>query len=286
MINRLAVIGVGLIGGSTALALRAAGAVTEVVGAGRSRVNMERAKALGIVDRIADSAADAVAGADAVLVAVPVGAMRAVFAEIAPWLAPDAVVTDAGSTKASVLVDARVALGAAFPRFVAAHPIAGTEHSGADAAFATLLRGRRVILSPTPETDPAANARVRALWQATGAQVSAMDGARHDQLLAATSHLPHVLAYVLVDSLTRMPDSEDLLAVAAGGFTDFTRVASSNPEMWTDIVAANSEALLALIDRYQNDLSALRDAIAQGEQETIRDCFQRAKMARDRFVAP
>lgn len=286
MINRLAVIGVGLIGGSTALALRAAGAVTEVVGAGRSRVNMERAKALGIVDRIADSAADAVAGADAVLVAVPVGAMRAVFAEIAPWLAPDAVVTDAGSTKASVLVDARVALGAAFPRFVAAHPIAGTEHSGADAAFATLLRDRRVILTPAPETDESAVARVKGLWKATGAAISTMDAGRHDQMLAATSHLPHVLAYALVDSLARMPDSEELFTLAAGGFADFTRIASSSPETWTDIVSANRSPLLELIDRYQGDLATLREAIAQGDQATIKACFHGAKAARDRFLAP
>lgn len=283
-IRRLAVIGVGLVGGSTALALRAAGVVGEVVGAGRGRANLERALELGIVDRVADSPAAAVAGADMVLVAVPVGAMGAVFAAIAPHLDAQAVVTDAGSTKASVVADARAGLGAACRRFVPAHPVAGTEYSGADAAFALLLRGRRVILTPDATTDEAAVARVRSLWEAAGAAVCSMDAAQHDALLAATSHLPHVLAYALVESLARMRQADEIFSYAAGGFADFTRIASSSPAMWADIVCANQKALLPLLDRFQKDLTALRAAVARGDHAGLEASFERAKTARDRYI--
>lgn len=283
-IQRLTVIGVGLIGGSAALALRAAGAVGEVVAAGRGRANLERARELGIVDAIADDLAAAVAGADLVLVAVPVGATAGVLTAIAPHLEPETVVTDAGSTKASVVAAAREALGEAFPRFVPGHPVAGTEHSGADAAFETLFHDRRVILTPQAETDTAALERVRALWQACGARVSIMDAAHHDEVLAATSHLPHVLAYALVDSLARMAERTEIFEYAAGGFADFTRIASSSPAMWTDIVTANEAALLPVLDSYIADLQSLRAAIAADDREAIADCFQRAKAARDRFT--
>lgn len=283
-IRRLAIIGVGLIGGSTALALRAAGAVSEVVGYGRSRANLERARTLGILDTIAENPGVAVDRADLVLVAVPVGAMREVFAEIAPHLPADAVVTDAGSTKVGVIEAARDGLGEAFSRFVPGHPVAGTEYSGAEAAFSVLFRDRRAILTPVAETTTDAVARVRRFWETCGAGVTVMDAVHHDQVLAATSHLPHVLAYALVDTLARMAEHTEIFEYAAGGFADFTRIASSSPAMWTDIVTANEDALLSVLDDFIADLTTLRMAIAADDREAISDCFERAKAARDRFA--
>ncbi|MES1944959.1 Prephenate dehydrogenase [Salinisphaera sp. PC39] len=283
-IRRLAVIGVGLIGGSFARALRAAGAVDTVVGCGRDAAHLEQARRLGVIDIAETDPAAAVHGADFVLVAVPVGAMAGVFAAIRDALAPEAVVTDAGSTKLSVIAAAETGFGTLPENFVPGHPIAGTEHSGVDASFAELFRERRVILTPTAATGPAALARVRAAWQATGARVTEMDGAHHDEVLAATSHLPHVLAYALVDTLARMAERTEIFEYAAGGFADFTRIASSSPAMWSDIVTANESALLPVLERYIADLERLRAAIAQDDRETVRACFERAKTARDAFV--
>lgn len=284
LVRRLAILGVGLIGGSVALALREAGAVGTVVGYGRGRVNLERARELGVLDTIANSPAEAVAGADLVLVAVPVGAMSAVFAAIAPSLEADAVITDAGSVKAHVIAAARAGLGSAFPRFVPSHPVAGTERSGANAAFKTLFCNRRTIITPTTDTAPQATERVRALWTTCGATVSSMDAAQHDQVLAATSHLPHVLAYALVDTLARMAEHTEIFEYAAGGFADFTRIASSSPSMWRDIVTANEAALLPILDGYIADLNILRAAIAADDRAAIAATFERAKAARDEFT--
>jgi prephenate dehydrogenase len=211
MIERLAIIGVGLIGGSLARALRAAGAVNEVVGCGRALPNLERAVEIGVIDRFDQDPAAAVAGADLVFIAVPLGAIRAVFTAIKDRLRADAIVTDGGSVKGSVVADALAAFGRIPPRLVPGHPIAGTEHSGVDASFATLYRQRRVILTPLPETDPEALARVDWMWRTCGAEVSRMSVAHHDEVLAATSHLPHMLAYGLVDALARSKTSSRVL---------------------------------------------------------------------------
>ena len=284
MIERLAIIGVGLIGGSLARALREAGAVNEVVGCGRALPNLERAVELGVIDRFDQDPAAAVTGADLVFIAVPLGAIRAVFTAIKDRLRADAIVTDGGSVKGSVVADALAAFGRIPPRLVPGHPIAGTEHSGVDASFATLYRQRRVILTPLPETDPEALARVDWMWRTCGAEVSRMSVAHHDEVLAATSHLPHMLANGLVDALARMDETDEIFRYAAGGFRDFTRIASSSPVMWRDICMANREALSAMLARFSIELTDLAQAIRLGDGNTLLEVFARAKAARDRYV--
>jgi prephenate dehydrogenase len=283
-IRRLAVIGVGLIGGSLAKALRAAGVVEEVVGCGRSQANLEQALALGIIDRYSHDIGEAVEGADMVFLAVPLGAMREAFAAMKGRLASDAIITDGGSAKASVVADARQALGALPAGFVPGHPIAGTEKNGAAAAFAELYQHRRVILTPLPETDPAAVARVRAMWEACGAEVTEMSVAHHDEILAATSHLPHMLAFGLVDALARMKENDEIFRYAAGGFRDFTRIASSNPVMWRDICVANKDALSRMLAAFADEMADLAGTIARGDGDHLLEIFGRAKAARDRYI--
>ena len=284
MIRRLAVIGVGLIGGSLASALRAAGEVGEVVGCGRSAKNLERAVQLGVIDRFSHDPAAAVAGADMIFLAVPLGAMAPTFAAIKEHLADDAIMTDGGSVKGSVVADAVAAFGALPPRLVPGHPIAGTEHSGVDASFPELYRNRRVILTPLPETELDATYRVQTMWETCGAQVSRMDVAHHDEVLAATSHLPHMLAFGLVDVLARMRENDEIFRYAAGGFRDFTRIASSSPVMWRDICIANREALGAMLANFSNEMADLAATIRQGDDEHLLEIFERAKAARDRYV--
>ncbi len=283
MIQQLTIIGVGLIGGSLARALRAAGAVGEVVGCGRDEQHLARARELGVIDRYTTDPAEAVRGAQVVLLAVPVGAMESVMRAIAPALPAEAVLTDAGSTKGSVIEAARRAFGGLPANFVPGHPIAGTENSGVEASFAELYGGRRVILTPTGASRPEAVARVRAMWVAAGAEVTEMDPAHHDRVLAATSHLPHLLAFSLVDTLAKMDEKEEIFAYAAGGFRDFTRIASSDPQMWRDICVHNEPALLAMLDRFEADLRNLREAIASDDGDYLQKVFGRAKAARDRF---
>ncbi|WPL17380.1 Arogenate dehydrogenase [Thiorhodovibrio winogradskyi] len=284
MIERLAVIGVGLIGGSLARALRMAGQVGEIIGCGRSRENLELAVELGVIDRYAQDPSIAVRDADLVFLAVPMGAMRELIKQIAPLRRADAVVTDGGSVKSSVVADTRAACAGMPAWFVPGHPIAGTERSGVGASFPELFRQRRVILTPLPETDPQATERVRAMWQATGAEVSEMSVAHHDELLAATSHLPHMLAFGLVDALTRMDCRDEIFRYAAGGFRDFTRIASSNPVMWRDICIANRESLSAMLARFSTEMSDLAASIRDADGEQLLDIFTRAKAARDAFV--
>ncbi|MBN2885436.1 MAG: prephenate dehydrogenase/arogenate dehydrogenase family protein, partial [Chromatiaceae bacterium] len=284
MIERLAIIGVGLIGGSLARALRASGAVGEVVGCGRGLANLERARELGVVDRITQDPATAVAGADMVFLAVPLGAMRGIFNAIRDHLAPGAILTDGGSVKGSVVADAVAAFGGLPPRLVPGHPIAGTECSGVEASFAELYQDRRVILTPLPETDPEALARVRVLWERCGAEVTLMTVAHHDEVLAATSHLPHMLAFGLVDALARMRENDEIFRYAAGGFRDFTRIASSDPVMWRDICLANREALSAMLARFSIELTDLAEHIRRADGERLLELFARAKAARERYV--
>ena len=284
MIERLCVIGVGLIGGSLARALRDAGFCREVVGAGRNPANLQTAVDLGVIDRYETDLARAVAGADMVLISVPLGAMPAVFSAIKGHLAGHAILTDAGSAKGGVIEAARQAFDGLPAAFVPGHPIAGTEQSGVEASFASLYQDRRVILTPLPETDAQATARVREMWEAAGAEVVEMDPVHHDAVLAATSHLPLVLAYTLVESLTRLGDSGEVFEYAAGGFRDFTRIASSDPVMWRDICLANGDAIQLMIEHFVADLQELTEAIQNRDGQQLLDLFTSARDARDRYV--
>ncbi len=285
MIQRLAIIGVGLIGGSLARDLRLAGEVGEVVGCGRGLSNLQKALELGVIDRYSQDPAEAVRDADMVFLAVPLGAMRPVFAAIRDVLSPGAVVTDGGSVKRSVIDDAKAVFGVVPPFLVPGHPIAGTENSGVEASFPGLYQNRRVILTPLQETDAVALDKVERMWRICGAEVSRMDPAHHDEVLAATSHLPHMLAFSLVDALARMEENVEIFRYAAGGFRDFTRIASSNPTMWRDICVANREALRGMLKRYANELHGLADALDEedGGQQLL-EIFERAKSARDRYI--
>jgi prephenate dehydrogenase len=283
MINRLAIIGVGLIGGSLALALRQAGYVGEIIGTSRREPHLQQAKDLGVIDGYELDMANAVAGADMVFISVPLGAMQAVFEAIKPAVNNHTIITDGGSAKGCVVRDAEAVFGGLPAGLVPGHPIAGTEQSGVAAAFPELYRDRRVILTPLDTTSPEALASVRGMWQAAGAQVEEMSVQHHDEVLAATSHLPHMLAFGLVDSLARMKDNDEIFRYAAGGFRDFTRIASSDPVMWRDICLYNREAVLKMTQSYHQDLDEMMQAIEQGDGDTLLDIFSRAKSARDRF---
>jgi prephenate dehydrogenase len=282
--RRLAVIGVGLIGGSLARALREARAVDHVIGCTASRASVDRALALGVIDDGTTSVEDAVSGADMIVVTTPVGAMAEVFGAIMRSAGPDAVITDGGSVKGEVVEAARARLGDRLSRFVPGHPIAGTERSGVEASFATLYHGRRTVLTPIEETDPDAVARVRAMWACCGSDVSEMSVSDHDRILAATSHLPHVLAFALVDFMAGRPDGSAHFALAAGGFYDFTRIASSDPRMWRDICMANRRELEPVLQAFLTHLQGLADALARGDGEALVDTFARAKGERDRHL--
>ncbi|NEX21393.1 prephenate dehydrogenase/arogenate dehydrogenase family protein [Thiorhodococcus mannitoliphagus] len=284
MIERLAVIGVGLIGGSLARALRAAGEVGEVVGCGRSALNLETAVELGVIDRFTHDPGEAVVGADVVFLAVPLGAMRGTLSAIKERLDAGAVITDGGSVKGSVVADAVAAFGKVPARLVPGHPIAGTECSGVEASFAELYQNRRVILTPLPETDPEALSLVSRMWEVCGAEVTSMSVGHHDEVLAATSHLPHMLAFGLVDALARMRENDEIFRYAAGGFRDFTRIASSNPVMWRDICIANREALSAMLARFGIEMTDLAESIRRADSDRLLEIFERAKTARDRYI--
>jgi prephenate dehydrogenase len=258
--------------------------VEEVVGCGRSLANLERAVELGVIDRFCQDPGDAVAAADMVFLAVPVGAMAPIFSAVKGHLTEEAVMTDGGSVKGSVVSDAIGAFGSLPPRFVPGHPIAGTENSGVEASFAGLFDHRRVILTPLPETEPAAIDKVTAMWKACGAEVTCMGVRHHDEILAGTSHLPHMLAFGLVDVLARMRENNEIFRYAAGGFRDFTRIASSNPVMWRDICIANREALGGMLADFSAEMADLADTIRRGDGDHLLEIFQRAKAARDRFV--
>jgi prephenate dehydrogenase len=285
-IEKLVVVGVGLIGASCALALRAAGAVGEVVGVGRSRDNLDRALARGAIDRgmmLDDAWTDELGDASFVLVAIPVAQYRGIFSALAPSLGSGAVVTDAGSTKQDVVLAARACLADRLPQFVPAHPIAGSERSGADAGDAALFVGRQVILTPLPETSADALKRVEEFWTACGARVARLDAARHDRVLAAVSHLPHLLAFTLVADLATRPDSAEYFSNAGSGFRDFTRIAGSSPEMWRDVALANRDALLLELDAYRQALDALALSIRHGDGAALDMMLERAADARRRW---
>ena len=282
-IAKLVIVGVGLIGGSCALALKRAGAVGEVIGIGRTQHNLDVALERAVIDRacVLDGPWQReITGADVVLVATPVAQFPALFAALAPVLGPATVVTDAGSTKQDVIAAARVALASALPRFVPGHPIAGTEHTGAAAAFASLYEGRGVVLTPIAETSTQSVDRVAAMWQACGARVTTLEAARHDAIFAAVSHLPHMLAFVLVAELAARSDAAACFEHAASGFRDFTRIAAGSPEMWRDIALANRVALLAEMDRYAEQLAQARALLSEADGDALVALFRRASEAR------
>jgi prephenate dehydrogenase len=285
--GKAAVIGVGLIGGSFGMALKAAGLCGRVVGAGRSAANLELAVARGAIDAYetgATAAATAVRDADLVLVASPVAQFEKIFLEIDPALRSDAIVMDAGSTKRDVVAAARKGLGARIARFVPAHPIAGAEASGAGAASADLFRDRRLVLTPLGENSKEDVETVASLWTALGARVSRMTPEEHDGVFAAVSHLPHLLAYALVGDIAARADAAQLFGYAAGGFRDFTRIASSHPEMWRDICVANSEKLLKEVFQFSNELEKIKKILQDRDAPALEKLFTDARAARERWL--
>jgi prephenate dehydrogenase len=282
-VNKVVIIGVGLIGGSFARALRKAGAVRHVVGIERSAAFGARALALGIVDEVATDFA-AVAGADLVLLAAPVAQTGKILAALAPHLSPGTVVTDAGSTKADVVASARAVLGERIARFVPGHPIAGRETNGPDAAIDDLYVGKKFVLTPLAENAAADVEKVAAAWRACGAIIHRLTPEEHDKVFAAVSHLPHLLAYALVDDIANKPHADLLFQYAASGFRDFTRIAGSSPEMWRDISLANSAALLTELDAYMAQLAQLRARLAAGDGAALEAVYGNAQRARRQWI--
>ncbi len=280
-IDTLAIIGVGLIGGSLSLALKKHHAVGRVIGVGRSQANLDEALRLGVIDAVATM--EQAAKADIIFVATPVAQMPRVFADLAPYLSAKSIITDGGSTKQDVIAAARAALGEKFSQFVPAHPIAGTEKTGAAAAFATLFEKRKTVICAESETSSEAADRVSRMWQIAGAEIHRMSAAEHDDVFAAVSHLPHLLAFALVDMLAGMPRSADYFNYAASGFRDFTRIAAGSPEMWRDISVANRVALRKQLHQYRERLTAfdhwLKNADTE-DVEAIEASYQRAATAR------
>jgi prephenate dehydrogenase len=279
-LKRVAIVGVGLIGGSFALALRRAGVVASLVGVDRNSEALAKAAALGVIDTAAESVSDAAAGADLIAIAVPVRAIGPVLHDVALAMEPSAVVTDVGSTKGDVVEAARGELRGRFARFVPGHPIAGRESSGVEAAAPDLFKGARVVLSPTQETAPEALDLVRACWEAAGARVTLLDATRHDQIFAAVSHLPHLLSFALVSELASREDGQELFAYAAGGFRDFTRIAASSPEMWRDIALQNRAALIEELDRYGARLAVFRELVERGDGPGLQRLMAEARASR------
>ena len=281
--STVVVFGVGLIGGSFALALKAAGVAKRIIGLGRNQANLQRAIKLGVIDEASEDPA-VVAEADLVLIATPVGQMGKIMQAIAPHLAAHTVVTDGGSTKQDVVALAYAKLKGRVAQFVPGHPIAGAEHSGVDAAKADLYRGRRVVLTPLPENSERSIRRVRAAWRVCGAKLYRMQPAEHDSVFAAVSHLPHLLSFALVDQVARHPNGKQLFDYAAGGFRDFTRIASSHPEMWRDICVANRKALLAELTGYQRELAEVKQLLRTGDAPGLEKLFARARAARNKWL--
>ena len=278
--KKVVIFGVGLIGGSFALALRKANAVQEVVGFGRSAETLKQAQKLGIIDRAGSDLSAELRDADLVLLATPVGQMADIMARIAPHLGPDTLITDGGSTKSNVVDYARTHLGGKLAQFVPAHPIAGAEKSGAPAAQADLYQCKKVVLTPLPENSAVSVARVRKAWELCGAVVSELSAAQHDSVFAAVSHLPHLLSFALVHDIAQRDDKDLLLSFAASGFRDFTRIAASSPEMWRDICMANREALMGELQQYAAELYSLFQALEQRDAGKLEEVFAEARKVR------
>lgn len=281
-VNQICIIGTGLIGGSLALALKKSGFCNQISASGRTEATLKKAVELGIVDSYDMDMSKAVADADIVVVSVPLGATRSVFEQIQPGLKESAVVTDAGSAKQCVIDDAQATLKNT-RRFVAGHPIAGTEKSGVEAAIESLYDNKKVILTPEDNTDKEAIALIEAMWASAGAEVEMMDAKHHDLVLAGTSHLPHLLAFGLVDCLNRLDDVDEIFKYAAGGFRDFTRIASSNPDMWRDICLHNKVEVMRMMDYYNKEMKKMYRALENNDGDALKDIFKRAKESRDQF---
>ena len=292
-LKKLVIFGVGLIGGSVALALKKAGFVTHIVGVGRTEKSLQQALDLGVIDSLSDSAETnigaALAGADIVLIAAPVAQTASILQSIKPHLNNNTVITDAGSTKGDVLACARDILGEQFNQFVGGHPIAGAEKSGVTAATRDLFLGKNVVLTPVLDnnglqTNIHAVRRTSELWAACGAIVSEMSAETHDNIFAAVSHLPHLLAFALVDDIASRPNAEQLFSFAASGFRDFTRIAGSHPEMWRDISLANKPALLSEISAFEHELSQLKQLLKNDDANGLHALFERASVARNNWA--
>ncbi len=283
--GRVAIVGLGLIGSSLARAMKRDGLAREIVGAARTEETRAKALELGFIDRAEADPAVAAAGAELVVIAAPVGASGAIAAAVGPVLAPGAIVTDVGSVKRGVIAAIAPHLPAGV-HFVPAHPIAGTEESGPEAGFSELFEGRWCVLTPPPGTDPGAVARVAALWRAVGSLVDTMDPHHHDMVLAITSHLPHLIAYTIVGTATELENhlQQEVIKFAAGGFRDFTRIAASDPVMWRDIFLSNRDAVLEILGRFDEDLTALQRAIRYGDGKALEDWFTRTRAIRRSIV--
>lgn len=279
--KKLVIFGVGLIGGSFALALRKNARVDEIVGVGRRPEPLARACALGVIDTVATDCASALQGADLVLIAAPVGQTGTILSTMAPYLEPQTLITDAGSTKRDVVAAFYAYLPEHLAQVVPAHPIAGAEKSGVEAAQIDLYVNKKVIVTPLPESAPAAVARIQAAWAACGAEIHTMRPEEHDQVFAAVSHLPHLAAFALVHDLAERDNASQLFRYAASGFRDFTRIAGSHPEMWRDICLANRVALLGELETYIQELQQLHTHLQNADAPAIERIFDQAQQARN-----
>ncbi|MEM6998334.1 MAG: prephenate dehydrogenase/arogenate dehydrogenase family protein [Pseudomonadota bacterium] len=284
LIERLSIIGLGLIGGSLARALRKAKLVGHVTACNRGEETLKKAVELNVIDDYTLDINEAVKGMDVIVIGTPLSTTEKLLPKIAASIDAKTVLTDVGSAKASVVNAARKTLGQNFSQFVPGHPIAGTEQSGVEASFAELFIDHRVILTPVEETCSKAHKLIIEMWQAVGADVIDLDVMHHDEVLAATSHLPHMLAYALVDCLASMQERDEIFKYAAGGFADFTRIASSNPDMWHDICFSNRDALLKSLDSFSDHIAQVKSAIESSDSDRLLEIFKRAKQARDKFV--
>lgn len=282
--KKLVIFGVGLIGGSVALALKKAGLPTHIVGVGRNQDNLQTALDLGVIDAASSDAASALQDADLILIATPVAQTPAILSAIKPHLNSQTVITDAGSTKSDVLAYAQDVLGEKSSQFVGGHPIAGAEKSGVTAAMADLYVNKNVVLTPSTDTSPHAIVLTKELWQTCGANVSEMPAATHDSIFATVSHLPHLLAFALVDDIASRPNAAQLFGFAASGFRDFTRIAGSHPEMWRDISLANKHALLNELDAYEAELSTIKMMLKNDDSAGLQALFERASVARNAWA--
>lgn len=284
LINNLSIIGIGLIGGSLARALRARGQVKYITAYDTCEKSLKKALDLNIIDNYSLDVKESVCDADVLVIATPISTTEKILPQITEALSKNTIVTDVGSVKGSIVKVAREVMGENFPNFVPGHPIAGTEQSGFEASFAELFVDHIVILTPLSETSSSANKLISRMWELIGAKIIYIDVSYHDKTLAATSHLPHMLAYLLVDCLSKMEAREDVFKYAAGGFSDFTRIASSNPEMWHDICIANSKALINVLDMFSCHVEKIRKAIYEKDSKSLLDIFQNAKQTRDKFI--
>lgn len=284
MLKKLVIFGVGLIGGSVALALKQTANAPLCVGVGRNRSHLDEALALSVIDQAETDIATALDQADMVLIAAPVAQTQSILEKIKPHLGPQTIITDAGSTKTDVIATAKAVLGSQAHQFIGGHPIAGSEKKGPTAAFASLYQGKHVVLTPSPENKLSDIAAVKALWSNCGANVIEMAAAQHDSIFATVSHLPHLLAFALVHDIASRDNADELFNFAASGFRDFTRIAGSSPEMWRDISMANKTALLTEITAYESALASLKQTLANGDAEQLETLFKRASEARNKWA--